>query len=182
APGDVALSRNWTISTKPASHRLLEEEGYTASLVEARMEIELDEEPQAPAWPEGVQLRTFIPGLDERAVHRLIQQSFHDSGTRGDVPLEEWGDQLIHRNDFDPTLVFLVLAGEEVVAAALCYNYPEGGWMRQLGVLGPWRGRGLGMSLLCQSFGEFYRRGNRNAGLTVDPGNLTGAPRLYAPA
>ena len=179
ATGDDALSRVWTISIKPASNRLLEEEGYTASLIETRMEIDLDEPPPAPLWPEGFQVRTFIPGGDERIVHHVIQESFKDIGTREEVPFEEWVERLLHRNDFDPTFVFLVLAGEEVVAAALCYNYPEGGWIRQLGVLGPWRRRGLGMCLLRYSFGEYYRRGTRNIGLTVDPGNLTRALQLY---
>jgi len=35
------------------------------------------------------------------------------------------------------------------------------------------------MSLLRHIFGDYYQRGTRNIGLTVDPGNLTGAPRLY---
>jgi ribosomal protein S18 acetylase RimI-like enzyme len=35
------------------------------------------------------------------------------------------------------------------------------------------------MALLQHSFGEFYRRGLRRAGLGVDSQNLTGAVRLY---
>lgn len=177
--GEDALSSIWTVSTTQASNRVLEEEGYHATLVETRMEIDLDTQPPAPEWPEGVQVRTFVPGVDEGVVHQVIQEAFKDIGTREYLPLEDWVDGLINRNDFDPTLVFLVLANEEVVAAVLCYNYPEGGWIRQLGVLPSWRRQGLGMGLLRHAFGEYYRRGTYNIGLGVDPGNLTCAPRLY---
>ncbi len=43
----------------------------------------------------------------------------------------------------------------------------------------PWRGRGLGLALLRHAFGEFYRRGVREVGLSVDAVSTTGAPRLY---
>jgi mycothiol synthase len=42
-----------------------------------------------------------------------------------------------------------------------------------------WRGRGLGLALLRHAFGEFYRRGVREVGLSVDAESTTGAPRLY---
>src|SRR5690242_11169692 len=102
ATGDDAFCRVWTISVKPASHRLLEEEGFTASLVETRLEIDLDEPPPAPTWPEGFQVRIFIPGVDEHAVHQVIQESFKDIGTREEVPFEDWVEHLLHREDFDP--------------------------------------------------------------------------------
>ena len=56
------------------------------------------------------------------------------------------------------------------------------GWVGTLGVLRPWRKRGIGLALLHQSFGEFYRRGFRKVGLGVDGENLTGALRLYKKA
>ncbi len=51
--------------------------------------------------------------------------------------------------------------------------------MDTLGVRRQWRKRGIGLALLRHSFGEFYRRGKRMAGLGVDAENLTGALRLY---
>jgi ribosomal protein S18 acetylase RimI-like enzyme len=53
------------------------------------------------------------------------------------------------------------------------------GWVNTLGVLRPWRRKGVGMALLLHSFNEFYRRGWRKAGLGVDASSLTGATRLY---
>jgi mycothiol synthase len=53
------------------------------------------------------------------------------------------------------------------------------GWIGAIGVLRPWRQRGLGLALLRHAFGEFYRRGQPRAGLGVDAQNPTGATRLY---
>jgi mycothiol synthase len=51
-----------------------------------------------------------------------------------------------------------------------------------LGVLRPWRGKGIGLSLLHQAFGEFHRRGRYKVGLNVDGDSLTGATDLYEKA
>ena len=71
------------------------------------------------------------------------------------------------------------MVGEEPVGAALCYNYSDEGWVRQIAVLRQWRGRGIALQLLYHIFGEFYRRGVRRVGLVVDSQNATGATHLY---
>ena len=38
---------------------------------------------------------------------------------------------------------------------------------------------GLAVALLNHTFGEFYRRGQRRVGLSVDSSSLTGATRVY---
>ena len=40
-------------------------------------------------------------------------------------------------------------------------------------------GKGLGLALMKQTFGEFYKRGIKTVGLGVDAENPTGATRLY---
>jgi ribosomal protein S18 acetylase RimI-like enzyme len=52
----------------------------------------------------------------------------------------------------------------------------------ELGVLRPWRRRGLGRALLLQAFAAFRERGLGRAGLGVDAESLTGAHRLYESA
>ncbi len=59
---------------------------------------------------------------------------------------------------------------------------PPTAWVNILAVRRPWRRQGLGMALLRQAFGEFYRRGIRQVALGVDAENITGATRLYARA
>jgi ribosomal protein S18 acetylase RimI-like enzyme len=83
----------------------------------------------------------------------------------------------------DPSLLFLAMDGDEIAGFNLCrphaFDDPEIGWVGSLGVLRPWRKRGIGLALLRHSFNEFYRRGKRKVGLGVDANNLTGALRLY---
>jgi ribosomal protein S18 acetylase RimI-like enzyme len=96
------------------------------------------------------------------------------------VSFEQWCERQVANPDHDPTLWFLVRAGEDVVAATR--NDPErsgGGWIGALGVCPAWRGRGLAKALLLHSFREFHRRGERRVGLGVDSENATGATKLY---
>jgi len=89
-------------------------------------------------------------------------------------------------DDYDPTLRFLALDGEQIVGVALCTPKPDDdpdiGWVATLGVLREYRQRGVALALLRHAFSEFYRRGKKGVGLGVDAANLTGATRLYEKA
>lgn len=144
-----------------------------------QMEIELNEEPASPAWPENVLLRPFVAERDSYAVYHAMETAFADHW--GHVPhsFEQWQHWSEKRADFDPTLWFIAWEGAQVVGGSLCVIEGRRGWISTLGVLRAWRRQGLGMALLQFSFGAFYRRGLRLAGLGVDSQNLTGATRLY---
>jgi ribosomal protein S18 acetylase RimI-like enzyme len=93
---------------------------------------------------------------------------------------ERWYGLRVQSPDFDPTLWFIVRDGDEI--AAVARNDPDrsgAGFVGALGVLQPWRRRGLGLALLRHTFGEFYRRGQPRIALGVDAQNPTGATRLY---
>jgi mycothiol synthase len=177
--GPITLT-NMVSSEDAAARRLLEQRGFTPVKHNWVMEIALDEPPSAPAWPQGVTVRVFIPGQDDRAVHALVEAAFQDS-SEGRIPtsFESWENWMIKRPDFDPSLWYLALSGDDLVGTALCFNYPDRGWVRQLAVRRDGRRQGLGLALLRHAFGEFYRRGKRKVGLGVDANNLTGATQLY---
>ncbi len=171
-----------TISVLDERDRLLESRGYVSTRVDWRMEIELSSPPPVPAWPEGFQLRAFNQAQDARPVHETIQIAFRDLTNHADQPFENWEQFMLNRADFDPTLMFLVEKDGLIAGVAACFDYPTGGWVRQLAVRKEHRGRGLGLALLHQAFGEFYQRGKRSAGLIVDSQNPTGAPQFYLSA
>ncbi len=158
--------------------QLMAQEGYRPARYDWQLHIEMAAPPPAPQFSAGLTVRTFERGRDERAVHAVIQESFRDTWSHPDMPFEAWA-QFIFRDNFDPTVSYLVFEGEEMVAATMCFNYESEGWVRQLGVRRPWRHRGIGLALLHQIFGEFYRRGVPRVGLVVDSESLTGATRLY---
>lgn len=166
--------------TEPGN-QLLEEEGYQLLKIDWRMEIEFDKPPAAPQWPQGISVRPYIQGQEEQVAHRIIQEAFSELAHRSYHPFEEWMSWVIERGNFDPSLLFLVLAGEEPIGAVLCIDERElgWGWVRQLAILKPWQGRGIGKQLLRHAFGELYRCGKRRVGLTVDSQNPSGATYFY---
>ena len=186
APPAARVTLSNTINgANEAARRLLEGEGYGPVRRFWRMVIAMDEPPPAPEWPAGIAVRRFHPGRDERAVYATVTDAFRDMWGYIPPTFEEWRGFMIEREDFDPSLSFLAIAegrdgeDEEIAGVALCLPRLEMGWVRSLAVRRPWRGQGLGMALLREAFGEFYRRGRREVGLGVDAQSPTGAARLY---
>jgi mycothiol synthase len=145
-----------------------------------RMEIELHAPPTAASVLEGIRIRAFMPGQDERATHATIEEAFEDHWEHAPIAFDEWSRRQIERDDFDPAFWFLATAEDEVVGTALCYaRGTDMGWVRNLGVRRGWRGHGLGLALLQHAFGAFYAHGRNTIGLGVDAQSPTGATRLY---
>ena len=178
SPGEAVRFQVAVSSVNERGRELVEARGYRVARSFWRMEIEMEEEPEAPVWPEGIEVRSFRSG-DERAVHAAVEEAFRD--TEGQLPrsYEDWEQTMLGRDDFDPSLWFLAVDGDEIAGTSLCLNEEDVGWVRQLTVRRPWRRRGLGLALLRHSFREYHRRGMRRVGLSVDSRNSTGATRLY---
>ena len=180
APPDARVTLNhWTSSLNEEAQQVLEQEGFTRIRTHWRMEIEMQQPPPAPEWPEGITVRTFVPGQDDRMVFDMDEEAFRDHWGHMPGNFEEWQHFTVKRENFDPTLWFLAFDGDKIAGGSLCAYYMDLAWVDTLAVLRPWRRKGLGMALLLHSFGEFYRRGKRTVGLGVDSQNLTGATRLY---
>ncbi len=158
---------------------LLVSRGYKYVRSTWAMAIEMENAPQEPRWPEGITLRHFIPGQNDRAVFEAVDEAFTDHWGHTPGNFERWKDYHLNREDLNPALWFLAYSGDEIAGASLCGYYLGLGIVNTLGVRRPWRRTGLGMALLLHSFGEFYKRGNHKVVLGVDSQNLTGATRLY---
>jgi mycothiol synthase len=166
-------------STNEGARRLLEERGYRPVRTYWRMSMALEERSPPPAWPEGVNVRTFDQERDTRAVFALVQEAFGDNERHNAESFEEWQAFMIDREAFEPGLWFIAESQGEIVGCVLCPDYQDEGWVRQLAVSRDWRRRGLGTALLRQAMSEFSRRGRRELGLVVDSWNRTGAKELY---
>ena len=151
---------------------MLQNSGYQTVKYIFNMHADLGSNLPAAAWPQGVTVRSFQPGKDERQVYDLIQQAFARPG-RTPPTFDEWKDFMIRPETFKPDIWFLAEAEGSLVGACLCFEYTDSGmgWVRQLGVLAEWRRRGLGAALLRHSFAEFKRRGFNKAGLAVESEN-----------
>jgi mycothiol synthase len=170
---------NWISSVNQAAKRIVEQAGYMHIRSHWEMEIDMTEPPAAPQWPEGIMLRPFIVGQDERITYELDEEAFSDHWGHIPTSFEQWAHWSIGRSNFDPSLWFLAFAGNTLVGIALCRYENEFGWIGALAVRRSYRRLGLGMAILQHAFDEFYRRGTRKVGLGVDAQNLTGAVRLY---
>lgn len=177
-PGVQVTVTSWVSSIDQESLRCYERAGFQEVRRNWRMEIELGGQHALPTWPEGVELRPFVPERDDRAIFEMIERAFEDHWGHTPEDFEEWRHWAIEQADFEPSLYHIAWAGDQPIGAALCNAGPIG-WVNSLAVAREWRGRGVGLALLQHAFGEFSRRDLRRAGLSVDSENLTGATRLY---
>jgi mycothiol synthase len=149
------------------------------------MRLELTTDPPTPSWPPGITPRRFRPGRDEARAWRAHEAAFEDVPTHLPLTLEEWVEDRVQRDPaFDPSLTALATTDEgEVVGLAVARagveGAPEEGWIRDLGVVPAWRGRGLGRALLLDALRTFRARGLTGAALDVDDVTVGAAVRLY---
>ncbi len=175
--GARVVLHNWINGKNDNARALLEREGYEPVRFFLRMETDLDGfEP--PAWPEGIAVRGFDRGKDERRFYETAEEAMADHW--GHVPLdfEDWRKGRMGEA-FDPSWWFIAEEDGEP-AGVMLGSVSEGlGWVDTLGVRRQWRQRGLGMALLRHAMATFRDRGLSRMALGVDAANPTGATRLY---
>jgi mycothiol synthase len=179
-PDQVVLHRTNVAASDHAARQLLRRKGFSLDRHFWRMDAELGPQPsQNPAPLEGIEIRTFITGQDERPLHAAFEEAFSDH--YGHVPwsFNDWLAARIQGEGFDPSLWFLALEDREIVGGLSGKIIEDVGWVNTLGVRPRWRRRGIGEHLLRRAFREFHRRGIERASLYVDSQNETGATGLY---
>ena len=175
-----------------AARQLFEKQGFEPSRHFFRMLIEMEHgTPPPPATAEGVIVRPFALGEDDRAAHKTIVEAFKDHwGHVEGESFEEWMHWIEMDSTFDAATCFVAetnsAESKEIVGAIMTHPNYEGdssiAWVDELGVLRRWRKKGIALALLHAVFGEYYRRGKYRVGLGVDGQSLTGALRLYEKA
>jgi mycothiol synthase len=179
-PGRRVVHRNDVAAPDRPAHDMLERRGFYLDRHFWRMDVGLGlEHPLDVLPPEGIEIRTFITGKDDRPVHAAFEEAFADHYAHVPWSFEDWTAMRIEGEGFDPSLWFLALDGEEIAGALAGRIIDDVGWVNTLGVRPHWRRRGIGEALLRRSFAEFHRRGIRMSSLYVDSQNETGATALY---
>jgi mycothiol synthase len=191
APAELRIVMHSHVPANDESTRqAFTESGFNPIRYAWTMVLQMEQEPHAPEWPAGIRVRAIRRNEDEVNVLRAVRESFKDHWGYMDTPFEEEQERWLHNietdGEFDPSLWFLAMDGEEIAGVSLCkwkddFN-PEMGWVNILGVRRPWRRQGVALALLQHSFREFYARGRHKVGLGVDAQSLTGATRLYEKA
>jgi GNAT superfamily N-acetyltransferase len=161
-------------SVEKQEREVLERMGYRDARIFFRMRIDL-EPPPTPASPapglEGIEIRALRLGMDDRVFHATLEESFAEHFRHFPRTFDEWWALRTKHARFDPGLCLLAWDGERAAGALFAYDYGDLGFIRELGVLKPWRGRGLGAAFLRRSFENFRSRGQLKVVLGVDAEN-----------
>jgi mycothiol synthase len=175
--GARVVLHNWINGRNAAACALLDREGFAPVRYFLRMESELGEiEP--PEWPEGISVRAFERGRDERRFFEASEEAMSDHWGHVPIDFDEWRQRRLGET-FDPALWFVAEDNGEPAGVMLGSVSDGLGWVDTLGVRRPWRKRGLGMALLRHAMVTFKDRGLNRIALGVDAASPTGATRLY---
>jgi mycothiol synthase len=164
----------------PAKSAMLIKYGATIVRRWFKMVMPLDVPVPVPDWPPPSSLRLVTDSdADLRLMHLTLSEAFEDHWEHASVDFDSWQARQRRREDFDPSLWWLVLVDGEPAAGAVCVTRESGGFVGAVGVRRHYRGTGLARGLLLTAFAEFARRGFGEVSLFVDSINPTGAVRLY---
>jgi len=160
-----------------AGERLLVRRGYAPVRIFWHMERELAGPVEPARIPDGIRIRRYRAEDDADALYDTIEEAFTDHWGHEPHPREEYRERF---ERLDHGLVWVALEAREMVGALIARTIEGGsGWIDDLGVRRPWRGRGIGRALLLEAFAELARRGTATVALNVDSASRTGATRVY---
>ena len=128
-----------------------------------------DDAEAPPAALEGIAIRHFVVGSDERAVYEADEEAFQDERNKTPRTYEVWRNRLgMDSARFDPMLWFVAWEGDQVAGTVMAEVLGVVGEIMHVGVRRPWRRRGLGEALTRQALVALYAKGVRYARLNVD--------------
>jgi mycothiol synthase len=176
--------RLWAHGDNPAAEKLAASLGFSRMRVLWQMRMPLTEPLPEVTLPEGLTLRTFVPGQDEQAWTELNNRAFADHPDQGGWSLREV--QVREQEPwFDPAGFFLACRGDRLVGFHWTkihgeqeHEHEAVGEVYVVGVDPSEQGRGLGPVLTVIGLQHLRDKGLREALLYVDEGN-TNAVGIY---
>jgi ribosomal protein S18 acetylase RimI-like enzyme len=133
------------------------------------------------ALPRGVAVLDAYAEPLRRTAYDVQTTAFADHWNHTPRPYEEWDTYF--RNPWEDPRGFWLLTVDGVPAAVCILDDSRAengdGYVRSLGVLREFRGRGLAQLLLQRAFAYYRDEGRRAVLLGVDSSSPTGAQRLY---
>jgi mycothiol synthase len=143
------------------------------------MQLEVAAGFESGPTPKGIRINGIDPRVHLPAVHAVLEAAFADHWGHHREPFARWVAEQTGSPSYDPTLWLVATEAGEPVGALTASVAGDRGWVDELGVLAPWRGRGIAGALLGHSFATFAGRGLQRVLLSVDADNPTGATKLY---
>jgi ribosomal protein S18 acetylase RimI-like enzyme len=159
--------------------RLIERAGYRHVRTSWDMARRLDAAEDAGEPPEGVAIRRFVEGRDERVFWEVTEAAFAEHFAHSPTPYESFEGEWYNSSDWNADRVLLAETEGEVVGALGWVEASPEGYIPTVGVLPEHRKRGIATALLRRAFADIAAAGFSRAGLSVDAANTTGAVELY---
>jgi mycothiol synthase len=149
------------------------------------MRIDLHGELPPPAFPPGIELRSFVVGQDEPMLTELINDVFSEHWGEGHHSLDDIRHEVASSWFAADLLLFAEKNGQVIGYVWSCVDRNRiamtgdaCAYIGDLGVRKAYRGRGLGRALLLRALHDVKRRGAVAAELDVDGPNAS-AKHLY---
>jgi ribosomal protein S18 acetylase RimI-like enzyme len=133
----------------------------------------------APDPPSDITIRTFEPGRDEHTLYEISEGAFADHWDYLPEPFQSFAADFFDAADWEPSLAFIAEVEGEPAGELVAIEFEDSGYVASLGVLRPFRRRGIATALLWRAFAALAARDHREAGLTVDAASPTGAVSVY---
>lgn len=135
------------------------------------------ERPGSP--PDGVAIRPFVRGRDERATWTVENAAFRDHWDHeGEVSFETWEAEWF--GDPDAATGILLAEADGAAVGEVAWEIVVGGaYVMSVAVLASHRRRGIAEALVRTAIAQIAAGGHRDVYLSVDAGNPTGAVGVY---
>jgi mycothiol synthase len=160
--------RVWAMGDTPAARALATGVGMIRQRELLIMERRLDDELPEPVVPAGVQVRTFLPGEDERDWLRVNAAAFASHPEQALIDLDDLEDRLTEPW-FDPKGFFVAIRDGAMIGFHWTKQHED--HLGEVYVLGiaPWASRqGLGKALLLIGLRWLQQQGNSRVKLYVE--------------
>jgi mycothiol synthase len=132
-----------------------------------------------PVWPDGIAVRTFVPGQDDAAWLKVNAAAFADHPEQGSWTASDLAERL-QQPWFDPNGFFLAVSPTGEIAGFHWTKVEDGvGEVYVVGVSPSFQGRGLGKSLTLQGLHHLQDTRNLNEIVLYVDGTNTPARSLY---
>ena len=171
-----------SFSAEEEARAQVEAAGFSFARVFWHMERPIDASFHAVPPPDGVTIRPYVAGDDDRLGWRLLDEAFAGHFGMDPMRYEDYVHDVLDSEDWDPSLVAIGELDGKPAGIVTGYLIERIGWIGDLGVLEASRGRGVGRALLEHGFTLLAARGAPRIQLNVDSENATGATRLYEAA
>jgi ribosomal protein S18 acetylase RimI-like enzyme len=129
--------------------------------------------------PPGLVIRPYVAPEDDRLGWEVLEETFAGHYSMEPQPFEVYRADVLDDPARDPTLAAFAVVDGQTAGIVVGRIVDEIGWIDDVGVRAPFRGRGIGRSLLEHGFELLAARGVDKVQLNVDSQNATGATRLY---